>query len=155
MMSSIVSRRLAVWGLIALACFLTAGCGGSQKKSLAREQSGLKKLAVLYGRYLAQHRGQPPGNEGEFRKFVQSLPAADRASLGIDDAEGLFLSNRDNKPYVIIYGRPQGPPGPGGSPVIAYEQDGKSGKRWVASALGAVEEVDDARFKQLTQTGKH
>ncbi len=145
---------LGLW-MIAAVCLLAAGCGGSQKKSLAREQSGLKKLTVVYGRYLAQHRGQPPANEAEFKKFVQSLPPADRASLGIADSEDLFLSNRDNKPYVVIYGRPKGPPGPGGAPVIAYEQEGKSGKRWVASALGAIEEVDDARFQQLTQTAKH
>jgi len=129
------------------------GCG-SRKKSLAREQSGIKKLALVYGRFLSQHRGRPPANEAEFKKYVQSLSPTDLASFGSDDSSRIFISNRDDKPYVIIYGKPHGPPGPGGSPVIAYEQEGKEGTRWVASALGAVEEVDEARFRQLTPTAK-
>ena len=102
------------------------GCG-SQKKSLAREQSGIKKLSVVYGRFLSQHRGQPPANEAEFKKYVQSLPPADLTSFGVDDSNRIFISDRDEKPYIIIYGQPKGPPGPGGSPVIAYEQEGKVG----------------------------
>ena len=148
MVSFNVSRRLTAVCIVALVCMSAAGCG-SEKKSLAREQSGLKRLAILYGRFLAQHRGQPPANEAEFKKYVQSLPPAELKSFGIDDPKRIFLSNRDDKPYIVIYGRPKGPPGPGGSPVIAYEQEGKAGKRWVASSLGAVEEVDEARFRQL------
>jgi hypothetical protein len=129
------------------------GCG-SQNKSLAREQSGLKKLAIVYGRFLARHQGKPPADEAEFRKYVESLSPADLTPLGIDDSKRLFISDRDNKPYVIIYGQPKGPPGPGGAAVIAYEQEGKAGKRWVASSLGAVEEVDEARFRQWVPTAK-
>jgi hypothetical protein len=147
------SRRVAVLCLVGLACTAMGGCG-SRQKSLAREQSGLKRVAILYGRFLSQHRGQPPANEAEFQKYVKSLPPADLASFGIEDSKRLFISNRDDKPYIIIYGEPKGPPGPGGAPVIAYEQEGKDGKRWVASSLGAVEEVDEARFRQLVPTAK-
>ena len=147
------SRHLAALCVVALACLAASGCG-SQSKSLPREQSGLKKIAVLYGRFLSQHRGQPPANEAEFKKFVHALPPGDLESFGVDDSDRIFISSRDEKPYIIIYGPPKGPPGPGGSPVIAYEQEGKDGKRWVASDLGAIEEVDDARFQQLIPTVK-
>ncbi len=148
-----LSRRVAVVCLVGVACMAVGGCR-SQKKSLAREQSGLKKLAIVYGRFLSQHRGRPPANEAEFEKYVASLPPAERTSFGIGDSERMFISERDGKPYVIMYGEPKGPPGPGGAPVIAYEQEGKAGKRWVASALGAVKEVDEARFRQLVPTAK-
>jgi hypothetical protein len=130
-----------------LACLAT-GCS-SRAKETAREQSHLRRLALVYGRFLSQHRGQPPANEAEFKKFAQSIPAANLAAFGISDPNGIFVSNRDKKPYIVIYGKPKGPPGPGGSPVIAYEQEGKGGKRFVASAVGAVEEVDAVRFREL------
>jgi hypothetical protein len=147
------SWRLVALGVVGLAFFAAIGCS-SQKKSLPREESGLKKLTVFYCRFLAQHGGQPPANEVEFKKFVQSLTAPDSAApdstaSGADNSDKIFISNRDGKPYVILYGQTQGPPGPGGSPLIAYEQDGKDGKRWVASALGAVEEVDEAHFREM------
>jgi hypothetical protein len=153
MTSRNLSWRLTALCIVGLACMAAGGCG-SHKKSLAREQSGIKKLALVYGRFLSQHRGRPPANEAEFKKYVQALSPADLASFGIDDSNRIFISNRDDKPYVVIYGKPHGPPGPGGSPVIAYEQEGKAGTRWVASALGAVEEVDEARFRELAPTAK-
>jgi len=145
--------RLTALCVVGTACLATSGCG-SHKESLARATSGLKKLALVYGRFLSQSRGQPPASEAEFKKFAQSLRPADLKAFGIDDIEQVFISERDEKPYVVIYGKPQGPPGPGGSPVIAYEQEGKAGKRWVASVVGAVEEVDEARFQQLVPTAK-
>ena len=153
MASAKLLPRLTALCVVGFACMAATGCS-SQKKSAPREESGLKKLAMVYGRYLSQHRGQPPANEAEFKKYVQSLSPAERASYGVDDAGRIFISNRDEKPYVIIYGPPKGPPGPGGAPVIAYEQEGKDGKRWVTSDLGAIEEVDDARFRQLVPTAK-
>jgi hypothetical protein len=145
--------RLTALYAVAVVFLATSGCG-SHQKSAPREQSGLKKLALVYGRFLSQSRGQPPANEAEFKKFAQSLRPVDLKAFNIDDIEQVFISERDGKPYVVIYGKPQGPPGPGGSPVIAYEQEGKAGKRWVASVVGAVEEVDEARFQQLVPTAK-
>jgi hypothetical protein len=153
MTTSNLFRPAAAFCVIGLACMAASGCG-SQKKSLAREQSGLKKLTVVYGRYLSQHRGRPPGDEAEFKKYVQSLRPADLKSFGIDDPSRIFISDRDDKPYIIIYGEPKGPPGPGGAAVFAYEQEGKAGKRWVASSIGAIEEVDEARFRELVPTAK-
>jgi hypothetical protein len=153
MTSPRVSWCLVAVCLAGLACMATAGCH-SRSESRPREQSGLKQLVLIYGHYLSRHRGRPPANEAEFKKYVDSLRPADLASFGVDDVSQIFLSNRDGKPYVVIYGQAKGPSGPDGSPVIAYEQDGKGGKRWVASATGAVEEVDEARFRQLVPTAK-
>jgi len=127
---------------------LAIGCS-TQRESQDREESNLKPLAIFYGQFTGQHQGQPPASEAEFKEFVRSLPSGDLASFNVSDAESLFTSSRDGEPYVIVYGAPSGPPGPGGSPVIAYEQTGKGGKRFVASSMGAVEEVDEARFKEL------
>lgn len=139
--------------LVILACCVAVGCGYTEAK-ISQETSNLKPLTVLYGQYVGQHRGQPPASEAEFKAYIKSLNAEVLQSLGAKDAESLFISSRDMKPYVIIYGPASGPPGPAGQPVIAYEQEGVGGKRYVASNLGAVEEVDETRFRQLVPGAK-
>ena len=139
---------------IGLACLVVLGCGGSQWKSQRREQSNLKKLALVYGRFEAQHRGRPPASEAEFKDFVHSLRSADLAALGVTDPDTLFISPRDGKPYTVVYGRARGPADPVGIPLIAYEQDGKAGKRMVVSLRGDVEEVDRAHFGQNVRSSR-
>ncbi len=145
------SRRIVLTGtgLFGL-CLLVAGCG-SQQVNREEEQSNLKPLATLYGQYIGQHRGQPPATEAAFKEFVKSQGKPLLDSFGKTNVDELFISNRDGKPYVIRCGAAaaQGPPGPAGQPVVIYEQEGVDGKRFVASSMGAVEQVDEARFKEL------
>lgn len=133
----------------------TFGCGASQRQSQPREESRLKPLAVFYGQFTGQHRGMAPASEAEFKEFLRTIPPEQLASFQVKDIDTLFVSERDGKPYVILYGNVSAnrPAGPAGAPVIAYEQQGVGGKRFVASSIGAVEEVDEARFKQWVPDG--
>lgn len=145
--------------LRALACALlmvsVVGCTGSQTASQETEQSSLKPLAVYYGRFQARNQGRPPANEQEFREFLSKIPAEDLQGFGISSVDELLTSSRDKQPYVVEYGGTNNPPlGPGGAPVIAYEKEGVGGKRFVGSSLGGVEEVDEARFKELVPNPK-
>lgn len=144
-----VYMRVACAGLVLMPLLAILGC--SDAPARAKEESNLKPIAVFYGRYKSRHRGQPPANEAEFKAFLKSQ-SADLASLFKTDPEKVLVSPRDGKPVVILYGPVKGPAGPGGSPVVVYEQEGQGGKRFVASELGAVEEVDQARFDQLVPT---
>ena len=152
-MGTLANRHGGGWrlGLAVLVVVGTVGgCGGAQRKAREIAESNLKPLAILYGQYIGQHRGRPPGNEAEFKAFIKSLPPARLATLTANrDADSLFISPRDGKPYVVLYGRSKGPPGPGGAPVVAYEQEGRGGRRFVASSMGAIEEVDDAAFRRM------
>lgn len=148
--------RVRLKGTVALASVLAsvilwAGCA-PQTQSKKQQESRLKPLSLLYGQYMGQHRGQPPKNEEEFKNFVQAQKSF-LNQFGITDAATLFISERDGQPYVVIYGQPKGPAALSGQPVIAYEKVGVEGKRFVASQLGAVEEVDEARFKELVPGG--
>lgn len=138
----------AKWLVLGGLCLLVAGCGGSVEQQ-QEEESSLRALAVTYGRYMAQHRGAPPADEAEFKKFVEAQRPEDLAALGVSDPSKIWISSRDKQPYVMLYGAVTGPPGPAGKPVIAYEAKGVGGKRQVASELGAVEEVNEARFREL------
>ncbi len=154
-----VARRGRSAGL-AVAAFLVLpavlGCSGPSRKAREITESNLKPLAILYGQFLSQHRGQPPKNEAEFRGFVKSLNPAQLAAMTANrEVDSLFISPRDQKPYVVVYGKAKGPAGPGGAPVIAYEQEGKDGRRFVASTMGAIEEVDDATFRQMVPSAKN
>jgi hypothetical protein len=122
-----------------------SGCGFSQAKARQRETSTLRPLFMIYAM-----AGKNAASEEAFKKYVASLPQEELTKWGAADRESLFISNRDHKPYVILYGdaAKSGPPGPAGFPVIAYEQEGVGGKRYVASSM-AIEEVDDARFHAL------
>lgn len=136
------SSILAAAGL----AFLLAGCSNSAQEA-AKESSNIKPLAIFYGQYVGRHQGQAPPNEAEFKAFVKENQSTVQG-LTIADADALFISSRDNKPYVVIYGAATGPPGPANQPVVIYEQEGVNGMRYVASTLGAVEEVDEATFRQ-------
>jgi hypothetical protein len=148
-----MTRRRTLFAVLLLLLPML-GCGGAQEEAKRREESRLKPLAIFYGQFLGQHRGQPPASETEFREFIRSQGAEALKTFAVPDVETLFVSERDQKPYVIAYGDASkgAPIGPAGSPVVAYEQVGAAGKRFVASAMGAVEEVDEVRFKELVPT---
>ena len=65
--------------------------------------------------------------------------------LKVENPDELFISERDNQPYVIGYG-----PKADGKPreVIAYEKTGVDGKRMVGYATGIVVELDDEHFRE-------
>lgn len=133
-----------------------AGCGGGGRSNQEQEASPLKPIAKFYGDYVNQHQGRPPRGEAEFKAFLKESKNAEvlKAEFKFTDIDKLLISPRDNKPYVIYYGKMSTSTGPGGAPVVAYEKEGSGGKRFVASALGAVEEVDEARFRKMIPDAK-
>lgn len=144
------STKSLCWSL---AVVLTTGCTGPQNASSEREQSNLKPLAILYGQFMGQHRGQPPKNIKDFKEFAASKSEM-LNQFKVANADALLTSSRDGEPYIVVFGKASGPPGPGGAPVIAYEQTGKDGKRWIATSIGAVAEVDEAEFRRLVPDAK-
>jgi len=141
--------RGLVW-LFLLACVAITGCGGGRK--VPEEENRLTKLARLYGRSQSKFRGPPPSVDA-LKEFARSLDADGLKSIGLEssDLDQIFVSSRDNEPFV--YRKPAkgvGMPGPGASSeVVFYEKTGKNGKRYVAYVTAKVEEVDEAKFKQL------
>ncbi|MGO9110357.1 MAG: hypothetical protein ACLP9L_14130 [Thermoguttaceae bacterium] len=136
--------------VIWIASFFLAfsGCS-SQTQSREREQSNLKPLAIFYGQFIGRHSGQSPANEAEFKSYLQTIPVTKLASFGVTNVDSIFTSSRDQKPYVVVYGCQSSTAAEAPDQVIAYEQVGRGGKRFVAFLVGKIDEVDDARFKQL------
>ncbi len=67
------------------------------------------------------------------------------SNLDIANVDQLFLSERDQQPYVVLYGkRPAN-----ANDLVAYEQTGVGGKRLVGYSIGLIAEVDEAQFQEL------
>ena len=140
--------RLARPGVLWLCAVLLAVASCSRRTEQPAEVKNLQLLASLYGRYISQHRGQAPPDEAALKKFIPTLSAGELTAMGVDasNLDTLFTSPRDGQPYVVRY-RQSGT-------VVAYEKEGKNGKRYVAYSNTQVEEVDEARLKQLVPDAK-
>lgn len=148
-MSALRRRSARLVALYLSAGLLTSWGCNEQNPPPTPQESHLKALAVCYGKFIQQNKGQPPKDEAEFKAFIQKLGPS-QIPGGAADLDSLFISPRDRQPYVVRYGldRSQMMPGPN-MPVVAYEQTGLEGKRYVADMVGGVREVDEAKFKEL------
>jgi hypothetical protein len=129
---------------IALIVGSLVGCGGSSSGARSKDVSHLRAITALY--FQANSRlGKNPANEEEFKQSIASSNV-DWSTLGVSGADELFVSDRDGKPLVIVYGPP-----PQGRPmsVVAYEQEGLDGVRLVGMSNGQVQEADAAQFAKL------
>jgi len=140
--------RYAAVALIAAAT-ATIGCGGGGEQSAAEKETSHLRTLVSFYQYAAKSSRGATANEQAFREFL-----ADKvdtlAESGVNSVDELFISERDNQPFVVIYGKRPSGMEPG---VVAYEQTGVDGKRQVGFDIGRIEEADQARFNELTSAG--
>ena len=150
--------RISVpFGLIVGTFFLWGGihvgCRSQEADDeVARRGSNLQSLAGMYRMYAAQHGGNPPSNEAEFKTFIREQGLEHFESFGIATVDDLFVSPRDSHPYVVVYGS-----GPETMPdIVAYEREGIESGRWIVSSMTVVAEVDEAEFQQVVlNAAKH
>jgi hypothetical protein len=134
---------------LGIGCLLVAGCGGPRNPSGAAAQSSrLRALAAFYKQYQDSHRRRPPENEAEFKAYLKTLSPEQLDAWKISDIDQAFISERDNEPYVILYGKQAAK-----ARLIGSEKSGKDGKRMVVHATGQVELADEAQFQKLAPAG--
>jgi len=127
--------------LLAIVVGMILGCGPTTEPVESTElRSNMRSLAVAYGGYMRENRGRPPKNEAAFRKWLDKQGPDYPEILKVDSIDEIFVSSRDNEPYVIAYGKPKR--------TVAYEAVGVDGKRFVADDLGVVEELDADAFAE-------
>jgi len=131
---------------VLVVCLVSVGCGRARREAQQRQDSNLKPLAILYGQFLGRHEGRPPADEQEFKQFIRSSGSEQLARFDVADLESLFISSRDQKPYVVLYGD-EAPLG--SARVVAYEREGQGGTRFVANDLGEIRQVDEAQFRAI------
>jgi len=125
------------------------GCGGGERSELPQEETRLKHLAVLYGQYLRNTKGKPPENIEQFKLFVRTLKPEQLKGVGVlDDVDSLFVSPRDNEPFVYRNTK-AGKAAIGPGTVVFHEKTGRDGKRYVSYSTTQVQELDEQKFKEL------
>jgi hypothetical protein len=136
--------------LLAVYAALLSGCGDGEAQKQMQERDNIRTLARMYGQFMSGHRGVGPKNEAEFKQYLESRKG-ELAGEQITDINTLFISNRDEKPYVVVYGLGQPAAMTPTGRVIAYEQQGVDGKRMVAYETMAADELDEERFKSVVK----
>lgn len=136
---------------MALLLVLAAGCGGKQQHRFSPTEGRLSKLGLSYGQFTGVNEGRPPRDVNELRRYVaKSTSDKQLAAMNVANADELFTSERDGKPFMMVPLKRLPPPSDEGQPVVVfYEQAGEDGNRFVAFMGGGVEEVDAERFKTL------
>lgn len=138
-----------------LACTLLlpiAGCGDKQEATGQTEaEVRLKGLVLLYSAYTGSHMGQGPATEEQFKAWIDAMPERQRQSYGVTDLASIWVSPRDNEPFVIRYGQSAGPPAMGENPkdpIIAHEATGEGGSRYVAFSGPRTALLDEDEFAE-------
>jgi hypothetical protein len=127
--------------LFLVAVMALAGCAG-ESPAVSTGTSHVRLLTMLYNK-VSREQGRIPKDEQEFKDNLKSADLS-LESLKINSTDDLFVSERDGQPLVVVYGSV-----PPGSDVVVYEQTGVDGKRMIGHRIGMVEEVDEAKFKEL------
>jgi hypothetical protein len=129
------------------------GCGSDERNSPTAAK--LKALANFYLDYaVAQPGHQGPTTEQAFKKHIRSVPAFQLTANGLDPAtlDATFVSERDQEPFVILYGGTISRISGDSTQVIAHEKTGKNGKRLVVYASAKVDLVDESKLKELANS---
>jgi hypothetical protein len=144
------SRNWIGLGLAAAALLIgLAGCSNPVARQVgAMNTSNIQRVANMYAAFQNYKGGRGPKDAAELKEFIKDFDPDKLSMMGIDpnNAEGLFTSERDGKPFVVRY-KVGG--GRGSVDAIVFEQEGKDGKKQVAFTGSKVEEVDDATYAQL------
>lgn len=134
-----------VWLTGSLALIALIGCSRSQPDRANPTAENLRQIAILCGKYMGS-KGKMPPSADALKKFARGSNVPGAAPPDLDQ---LFVSPRDNEPYVIVSSAKMGAPGKGPRTIIAHEKTGQAGKRYVAYATAEVEEINDEQFKQI------
>jgi hypothetical protein len=119
---------------VLLAVLALAGCHRTAGPPPVKQQDteNLSTISLAYNR-ATDKLGRAPKDLDELKPFFKDL----------GDPDTILRSPHDGQPYVILFGRSIrkfDPP-----PIIAYEEQGKDGMRYVLTAMG-VQPMRDEEF---------
>lgn len=144
-------QRWAACAVAAVSLGLGAvGCSTDKTKEqiASMNTSNVQRVANIYAGFQNAKGGAGPKDETEFKTFIREYDPYKLSAMGIDanDLDKVFTSERDGKPFTIRY-KVGG--GRGAVAPVVFEKDGVNGTKQVGFTGGKVEEVDDARYKDL------
>lgn len=130
--------------LLVMLAVCVVGCGSAVED---KRDPNLGVLSHFYSRFLMSQRGRPPASKEDLVNYINNEGQRLLESRNIDDVESLFISTRDEQPYVIRYGRAGEPKYSGG--LVICERVGVEGKRFVGYSDGTVTELAEDEIREL------
>ena len=89
--------------IFAAAFFCVGGCDFSEP--LDPTESRVRVVAGQYMRFCNQHAGKGPQDENEFKSFLQQAGQPVLDAAGVGSVDELLVSERDDKPLVVLCGK--------------------------------------------------
>ena len=127
---------LIALGVVSLLALVnSAGC--SPDVPNAQTADTATNLMMLYRAYVefTNENQVPPTSESDLESYIEP-----------ENFASAFVSPRDNKPYKIYWGTPIVLSRHNDGAVIAHEQEGDDGKRYLITAHG-ITEMTDKQFE--------
>lgn len=134
----------------ALALFV--GCGDSQLGQTIKSNNtnNLQILSNCYRLYATFNERSGPPDEQTFKEFLKTSDAIERnlelMGLSRDLVDDYFISDRDNEPFVVLYGNAVAP---GSNDPLVLEQTGIDGTKAVALTAKIIEVTKEADYQEL------
>lgn len=137
--------RRATW----IACLLLVAVYGCAQPPDPDEltKANLQQIAKAYLMELTYYQ-RPPRDMDALRSLIEDLHKLDMGAP-VDEA---IVSPRDQQPFVIILGADTSD---AGESILAYEQKGTNGTRWVVTLGGTVKNLPDEEFSKATFAKQH
>ncbi len=134
--------------LVYTSLIVVFGCSSQEAGTgAAADTSRIKELTTLYTSFMNRNAGRPPATESEFKQYVAERGEPLFKSAGVSTAAELFVSPRDNEPYVILYGNEAAKLISRG--IVVHERTGVGVRRLIGYRIGSIEELDEAEFRKL------
>lgn len=144
-----ITNRILLLALSVALLGLQAGCGDPLKNAFSQHyKANIHRLAGLYQMYQMTNDGIGPDGEEAFREYVASVPEdfLDKIGANPEKRDQLFVSERDKKPFHIVYSVEANYRQP--APIV-FEQEGKDGKRWIGFTAGSCQEFSTEDYEKF------
>src|SRR5207245_7605885 len=114
-----------VLGLVALLPFVI-GCGQRiEPQPLSPGEARIRKFGLIYQEYMGSQHKRPASTD-ELKAWAKKISKTRLGELEIPDVEEVFVSPRDQHPYVLVRGVLTAT-----WQVVAQEEVGEGGKRYL------------------------
>jgi hypothetical protein len=135
--------------VVVLSFCVALGCGGSADRD--RTPTDAEKNLLALGTAIAHYtskNARPPADLTQVKTWLKSVDAKKLQDWGITDVEKIFVSPRDNQPY--LYAKPAELQ----SPIYAYETTGVGGKKQMVGFALHVDEVSEDQLQYNLNAAK-
>jgi len=136
-----MTRRQRAQGEYALLLLLIAGCSSAHKSDeLNKEEEAIAHVGAAY-RDASHFLKRGPASVKELKPYLKKY----------GDPDTVLTSPNDGQPYQINWGLIPSRPSRSAQTqrILAYEQAGKDGKRYVLDFMLKVHHLNDAEFERM------